>query len=597
MSKKAPFTKDHVLNLLEDNFAQAETVEGRLQISDYNKTYETIAGPVQAYVMAIMADEKESPLFQFCSTKNFTDLSRGEEKWIGFIPWMLDDRATRAYANTACKRLASDEMDRLSLDPHCINKLQNLIQNGLISILHNNIKAAKDIATVNPNIQNKRGEVMAHISYQRVKDVATEAKIESRGTKQNPLTILLEKLGAISLNDTESEKTALLGEIERTKLDAVRLYQDLGDAIMQGQKEAGIEGDFAAIDLRIEDPWEPYFDLLKKAFGLNGPISEGGKDEYEAQAIAHLTYLLMRLRSHPVMKACEQNSPILNKKFIKDFYRRIGAIPENKRPKKIGIQKNGSPASAMEDVHNYVNLDCYETTLEGFEDLELEKKEILRGGFRLKDEISILIKTLIKKQMLKDITDIDAGECVTINISESDLENSPDKDRLADFMTELARQSALSFGNNLIEADHNIPYGKLARGTFKIENKLKKDPKNAESFNFPAVKAYLNIPVEDPTNPEASIRVEFRVLCGDTYIRGAHDDNSRSNHSHYKRKQAIELLRIITPRAYKAQIHQVAIEHKKWSKKQERLELEDLRDRRKSGRDKIIILPQLELAQ
>ena len=194
--------------------------------------------------------------------------------------------------------------------------------------------------------------------------------------------------------------------------------------------------------------------------------------------------------------------------------------------------------------------------------------------------------------MLNSITDIDAGECAVININEDDLLHAENKERLAEFMKAIAKEAALSFGTNLTEADSGTSYKNLKKGTFKIEDKLSPDKGNKESFNFPAVKVYLNIPVEDPNDPEASIRVEFRILCGDTYIRGAHDKNSRSYHGHYKRKQAMKLGSIITPRAYSEQIHHATREHKVWSKHLEREEMHNIRTRRKEGKSNRLIIRQ-----
>ena len=608
MSKRA-FTSERVQGLLEHNLIDASVQDDSLRLENFNANYREISGPVQDYVKALMAGDKESPLFNFCSTSDFKNLSPGEEKWIGFIPWGLHQEDTRAYAEKAAHRLADEEKTRLELDESLVPKLQTLIRNGLISILHDNLRESRKVKVVNPKLQmSKRGstnrsegaEETTAFSYEEIRNAVVAASHEAGLNEKNPLGILLGKLGFITVSDgseassqaREVREEELTAEIERTKLDAIALYERLGAEIMAGQQEADLPGLFATINLRTEDKWTPYFDFLKKAFGCNGLTSEDGKDEYEAQTIAHLTYLLLRLRNHPVIKIRDREGPKINRNFIKDFYGKIGATQENKIEREVAFQKDGSPATSAEDAYNYLPLDCYKTTLSNFEDLSDEQKEVVRGDFRLKDEISILIKTLTNKQMLNSITDIDAGECAVININEDDLLHAENKDRLAEFMKSIAKEAALSFGANLTEADSGTSYKDLRRGTFKIEDKLKPDKGNTESFNFPAVKVYLNIPVEDPDDSEASIRVEFRILCGDTYIRGAHDKNSRSYHGHYKRKQAIKLGGIITPRAYSEQILNVAREHTLHSKKLERAEMHEIRTRRKEGKSNRLIIRQ-----
>ncbi len=594
MSKRSKYDADAVQAFLHSSLASAEPEADTLHLPNYDQELRSESETVLAYVRSTMAGRKESPLFQFCSSQNFSDLPAGAEKWLGFIPWFLTEASTRGFAETEADSLAETESTRLKLDETKVPQLRTLIRNALVAILHDNLKQARYVKAVNPDLgwKNKTVENPENdnFSYERLKQAVGEAIHESKDSNTDPMLILSEKLGLIDLDSNPDEKEKFVKKIEEAKLDAIALYENLGKEILEGQKEAGINGDYASIDLRIEDVWEPYFEYLKKAFGLNGAMSEDGKDEYEAQAIAHLTYLLLRLRSHPVMKTRERVGPGLNRKFIKNYYKRIGATAESKKSKQVGLAANGRLATDPSDIKNHAHLDCYQTNLEGFEDLAPETKEIVRGRFRLKDEISILIKTLIKKYSLKDITDLDAGECIAININERDLEEgSPNRERLAEFMKSLAREAVQSFGMDLKEIQGDMEYHKIPRGTYKIEDKLKMDPKNTESFNFPAMKAYMNIPIDDPKDPEASIRVEFRVLCGDTYLRGEHDTTSRSHHSFYKRKQAIKLLKVI-PRAYNSQIHTVGNEYEAWAKKQEKGEMAAIRDRRRIQKDRPIIV-------
>ena len=590
MSKKSSYTPEAVISLLEDPFAVARPHPNSLRIPGFDNALRSSAEGVTEYVRALMMGHKDSPLFQFCATANFKKLPEGDMKWVGFIPWGLKEEDTRRLIEAETVQLTVSEKKRLGLEDSLVPRLRDTIRNGLIAILHDNLKESKDVEAINPNLK-PNGNMMNNTSYRNL-ELAVEGSIrEAEVSSADPMLILLEKLGFVESEMSNEQKNRVLAQVEAAKLEAIQLYKDLGSEILEGQKEAGIPGDYAVIDLRIEDSWEPYFEFLKKAFGLNGHHSEDGKDEYEAQAIAHLTYLLLRLRANPIMRIREHHGPGVNRRFIKEFYSRIGAKTENKRKKFVALSANGSFAGTGDEIKNYAPLDCYETQIEGFEDLPSEKKEIVRGNFRLKDKISIFIKTLIKRQRLKEITDIDAGEVITININESDLEDSnPTKDRLIEFMYTLAKEAVSSFSTNLVEAPNDVHYTKIPRGTYKLENKLQKDPRNTESFNFPAMKAYINLPIDDVNDPEASIRVEFRVLCGDTYLRGEHNQASRSHHSHYKRKQAIELLRIISPRAYNSDIHKVAKEHKRWSKRQEQDEILEIRSRREASNDKPIIV-------
>ena len=73
MSKKA-YTAERVKGFLEHDLINARVQDDSLRIEGFTSQYRETTEPIQDYVRALMSDDKESPLFNFCSTSDFKKL-------------------------------------------------------------------------------------------------------------------------------------------------------------------------------------------------------------------------------------------------------------------------------------------------------------------------------------------------------------------------------------------------------------------------------------------------------------------------------------------------------------------------------------------
>lgn len=575
------YTKEQVLELTQTDFARLNSEPERPLCfpgftGEFDQAYREALAYVRSLITSKLKDQIGSPIFNFVVEEDFGSLSEGAKKWVGIIPRELPPSTLQDLARSAADVLTLHEQERLQLENSELNGLQTTIHNALIAVLHYSLKAAPDVDALNLALYGEKNFISYNKLEEKIRDLHVEGKELTREQADVQLINLLKELGAVP-HDASSEKTReVLRVIIKAKADAWKLYKELGTNIEEAQKFAGVEGELAGVDLNDEHPSLHFLEHLKAIYGLSETHGKTPEDRYELQVAANLTWLIARLSTHPVYRTLIEHKDEVEERFLKTIYQSSGIFQKNNAEKKFFLDENMRITS--EGAHKYTwQPTVFDSQLNGFDDLTQDKKQVYRAGFRAKEGLSLLVKAIRDRQELSHISDALAGEAVMTGIKERDLDpikNPGTAERLQAFMEAQAREIGNGFG--LVEAPATATVSQLPKGTFKVVTKLTPEKKGEHSFNFPAVKIYFNAPV-NPEKPDGkSIRMEYRLVCSDTWLRANKQTNSMSYHDKYKMKQGVDLLDIQTARAYDNTTHTVASKFRAEVKRREAVELLEL---------------------
>lgn len=552
---------------------------------EFDSDFREALSYVRQLLKGPLRDEIGSPVFHFAVEEDMGRLSEGAMKWVGIIPREMKPEDTQEFAIQAADRLAESESARLKLKGEDTNKLRELIRNTLISVLHYHLKAAPDTLSLNMTLNGEKNFISYRELEEKVKRTS-EALDEKPGEKSTKdydqaLIGMLKELGAIPESAHHGEAMKVLQVLNRAKSEAWDIYYKLGDNIEEAQEKAGIGGPLAGVDLNEDHSSLHLMEHLRAMYGLSERYGQNEADRYELQISAHLTWLLARLTTHPVYKNLIENQDKVRSSFMDRLYHKEDLFKRNEDKKIIYLDERMRPTS-KEAHHKSMSMEVYDSQLAGFEDLPAELRQIYRGRFRPKDKTAILIKAVKDRQELSHISDALAGEAVMMGINEKDLDpkKNPSAPRITEYMVAQAEAIAEGIAQSmgLSKAPEGMSYKKIPRGTYKVVPKLAIEEKtNGHSFNFPALKMYFNIPTDETDDPEGpSIRTEFRLICGDTWIRSNKQKDSMSHHDTYKMKQGVDLLDTFTARLYNEDIHPVASKFREWCKEKEQAELAEI---------------------
>lgn len=528
-----------------------------------------------------LRDTVGSPIFHFVVEQGDRTLSAGAKKWVGAIPREISPKETQGFADSATEKILVSEAKRLSLDTNECARLRGIIRNTLTACLHSGLKAVEKAPALNAALGGKENFISYKELEAKAKGIFDEMSLEEMsGTELTEekldeyLVKLLKNIGVLKETAAPKETEAMLELITTAKSKAWNLYQQLGQNIQKAQRKAKIPGEIAKVDFHGEHISLHFIEHLRALYKESNVLGQSPEDRFELQTAANLTWLMARLLSHPVYHTLTKHKDEVTRSFIGKVYgSKAGLFRKSDVRKTLYLDDRMKQVSPKDAIYKD-DYEVYDSQLEGFDDLPSGMKQIYRGEklFREKEALSIFIKAMREKIELGNIPDLLAGEAVCMGISENDLD--PKKftkaTRVQEFMSAQARAIAATTG--LTEDTSALHYSKIPRGSYRIEFKMDNKKKKKESFNFPSVKIYMNVPV----NADKSIRMEYRLICGDTWLRGNKQEDSMSHHEMFKLKQVVELLDILTARVYNGQIHPVASEIRKWCTAQEIAELDAL---------------------
>lgn len=552
---------------------------------EFDNDFREALSYVRQLLKGPLRDEIGSPVFHFAVEEDMGRLSEGAMKWVGIIPREMKPEDTQEFATQAADKLAESESTRLKLKGEDTNKLRELIRNTLISVLHYHLKAAPDTLSLNMTLNGEKNFISYRELEEKVEQIseALDEKGEEISTEDydKALIQMLKELGTIPENTHYKEAMEILAVLNQAKSEAWNLYYKLGDNIEAAQEKAGIGGPLAGIDLNEDHSSLHLMEHLRAMYGLSKRYGRNEADRYELQISAHITWLLARLTTHPVYKNLIKNQDKVRRDFMDRLYHEEDLFKKSEDAKIIYLDKRMRPTN-KENHHKSMEMEVYDSQLKGFDDLPPEVRQVYRGRFRPKDKTAILLKAVKERQELSHISDALAGEAVMMGINEKDLnpKKNPNAPRLTEYMVAQAEAIAEGIAQSmkLSKAPEGMSYKKIPRGTYKVVPKLATEEKtNGHSFNFPAFKMYFNIPTDETDDPEGpSIRTEFRLICGDTWIRSNKQKDSMSHHENYKMKQGVDLLDTFTARLYNENLHLIANKFRKWCKEKEKAELAEI---------------------
>lgn len=586
--------REHLTSLSDSEFGRLVPKEDRplclpsYEGGEFDYDFSIALAYVRQLIGVTLKDYKDdigSPLFHFVVQEDIGRLSEGAMKWVGMIPREMDPEETQNYAIEAAMKLTRKEAERLRIEEDGeVAQLFALIRNTLISILHYNLKAAPRTESLNIALNGEKNFI-SHQDLEAAVRTACEGfqEIEGRNTPEhydNAMLQVLKQLGTIPEGASRKEGEEVLKVLNQAKSEAWKLYRDLGENMENAQEKAAIPGPIAKVDINDDHSSLHFFEHLRAMYGLSPRHGTNEKERYELQTSAQITWLLARLTTHPVYKNLIKDKDSVERNFMDAIYHEGNLFRKSEKGEIIYLDKQKRP-STQQDHHNSIEIEVYDSLLEGFEDLSPEIRQVYRGGFRDKDKIAILIKAIKDRQELSHIPDALAGEAVMTGITEQDLDptKNPNAAQIQEFMIAQAKAIAKTVAESmgLTEAPEGGSYRKIPRGTYRVVPKLA-EKKNGHSFNFPAIKIYFNIPTdEQEDSPDgSSIRTEFRLICSDTWLRANKQKDSMSHHEMYKMKQKVDLYDIFTARAYNGHIHPVATEFREWCQQREEEELAEL---------------------
>lgn len=531
----------------------------------------------------VLRDAVGSPIFHFVVEQADQPLSAGAKKWVGAIPREISAAETQAFAEQAANKLVEAEKKRLELDEEECRRLKKILRNTLISCLHSGLKTVEHAPALNAALDGKTN----FISYKDLEEKARQVFNEmssgemaedelSEDQMDEFLLTLLKRLGVLASDAAGKEQDATIELINTAKSRAWTLYQQLGENIQKAQRRAQVSGEIAKVDFHGEHINLHFMEHLRAMYGASDAHGKTPEDRFELQTAANLTWLMARLLTHPVYRTLSKYKDSAVRDFTKKVYGGASKLFVKNVDKKTLFLDERMRQTTPANAKYTDNYEVYDSQLPGFDDLPRGMRQIYRGEklFREKEALSIFIKSMREKNELGNIPDLLAGEAVCMGIRESDLDPSQNEiaEKAQQFM--IAQARAIAEKTGLQEDTSTCHYTKIPRGSYRIEVKMGKKEKNKQSFNFPSVKIYMNVPV----NQSQSIRMEYRLICGDTWLRGNKQEDSMSHHELYKLKQVVELLDILTARVYNGRLHPVASQIREWIKVQERQELAELNE-------------------
>ncbi len=580
------YTKEQVLALTQNQFTRLEpNPEKPLCFhgftGEFDETYREVLSYVRSLLNGPLRDEIGSPIFNFVLEEDMARLSPGAKKWVGIIPREMAPAAVQELARIAADTIALHEGGRLGIEKSDLDLLQRTVHNALIATLHYGLKAAPEEKTLNLALEGRKNFISYKELEEKLRALDSGEETLTRAEMDAKLIQLLKELDAIPADADAATAQETLTILGKAKSEAWTLYKELDRSIQKAQKLANAKGPLAEVDLDDEHPSLHFYEHLRAIYGLSKEYGQTTEDRYELQTAGNLTWLMARLTTHPVYKNLIKYKDQVEQSFLKKVYHHSGLFAKNPVKKVIYLDERMRPST--EALHqNTWDPQVYDSLLAGFDDLKPEQKQVYRAGFRDKKPLALLVKTIRDRQELVHISDALAGEAVMTGIHEKDLDpekNPETAERLQAFMIAQAEAVAASMG--LTKAPEGVHYTKIPKGTYKVVAKLEKSKKE-HSFNFPAVKIYLNIPVDDDPEGE-SIRTEYRFVCQDTWLRANKQEDSMSHHGMYKLKQEVDLLDIHTARAYNDTIHKVANRFRDWVKIKETMELIELKTAQRSN--------------
>jgi hypothetical protein len=573
--------KAQVLEICDNDFSRLEPKENaplclpHFQCGEFDRESRDVLAYIRELLNGPSRDKIGSPIFHFVVEEPMSSLSEGAKKWVAIIGRETDLGDVQTLAEKGAILLSESETKRLDLEDEEANQVRKAIRNGLMAALHYGLKAAPEVPALNMSLNGEKNFITYGHLEAKVRELCEDTGELDQEKGDSTLILLLKELGVIPEGAKSDEAQKILKIINQAKGDAWKLFGKLDENIQKAQRRANIKGPLAEIDLNVEHESLHFINHLRGLYGLSDEYGKSVEDRYELQIAAHLTWLMARLNTHPVYKTLLEHKDEVTRKFMTNVFHKNDLFEKNETNKVVHLDKRGR-ATTEANSHNIWDPQVYDSQLPGFEDLPKEARQMYRGGFRPKENLSIFVKAIKDRQELEYIPDALAGEGVMTGINEKDLDpikNPTGAERLRQFM--VAQAEAIASATGLRKAPESCDYKKIPKGTYKVVTKLEKGKKNGQSFNFPAVKIYFNFPVNDTTDSQ-SIRTEYRLICQDTWLRGNKEEDSMSYHEMYKMKQGVELLDILTARIYNGTIHPVASQFKEWVIEEQAAEMEEL---------------------
>jgi hypothetical protein len=588
------YNKEVILAFANTEFAKLEPKPDRaLCLPDFDggRFHEDLRTCL-AYVRNLLAgpigDLIASPIFRFVVGEDMDRLSTGGKKWVGIIPREMSPEKTQALAERAARTLSAAEKKALGLETEEMQALRRMIRNTLIAILHYNLKAAERTEAMNVTLFPVKGKRTEFISYKTLEEKFKElhepfvpqdgepARDPSPNEQRALMIQLLKEIGTLDPEASPEKGREVIELLLRAKSEAWELLDKLDKNMQLAQRRAKIPGQLAEMDINVDHTSLPLFEHLRAVYGLSPNNGKTVEDRYELQTAGDLLWLLARLSNHPIYKNLLNHKDEVEQDFTAKVFHSGVVFKKSGERKMVYLDVRGR-LTDKDKRYNTWDPEVYDSTLSEFDDLTKERKQIYRSRFRPKEKSAVLVKTMRDREDLAQISDALAGEAVMMGINEKDLnpEKCAEAERLQAFM--IAQAEAIGASLGLKKAPDATPYRKIPRGTYKIVPKLEPST-SKDSFNFPAVKIYINYPIgEDSTSEEGeSIRTEYRLVCQDTWLRANKQTDSMSHHDMYKMKQGVDLLDILTARAYNGGIHPAANKFRRWVKRKERKEMQEL---------------------
>lgn len=411
---------------------------------------------------------------------------------------------------------------------------ERAIYNGLLLLLDRGSHRAffRVPFDTTPFMQDKREDhgitaIRAFRSVRKVEDGIKEGVVEQR----NATAVLLKELGVVNSVDSK-ETNELLEDIEEARKLAISFYRELGDSVKKAQiklskhpKGKKLKGEIAKNDPYIENSQASVFSLLSRAFDTSHRSSGNHVDQKslsirnEAQILAYLTYLILKLKKHPSFEAILYHSQDVLESFVNKFFSNT-----EKSDVTVNLDRDGDAilnGDTTEPVFQEVKT-VRRFKGEKFEGIPEEKRAVyVEDVIREKMLFSILFKVISGEMEVDEVPDMLAGQCALVGLKKEDLyhEEGSDMEKIKEvnhnlaFVDAMAKKAAAAAGCNREVPESDKHYRKLAPGEFQIVKKVHGSKGNEKSHDFSAIKLYMCFTAKNG----AVLRMEYRFVPWNTY--------------------------------------------------------------------------------
>lgn len=452
---------------------------------------------------------------------------------IGFIPTEVNKARLATNLELVARTLVRDMKAEKNTD---IDKkktaAERAVYNALLILLERGFsRAFRDVPIdITPFVKDKSKEVSTTAKSVFKATKVVEAKVGTEVEEGDETAAFLKELGIVESIESD-ETNEILKDIEESRKLAIMFYRELGKTVKEAQiklsrhsKGRKLKGQLARIDPYVENSQASLFTLLSRAFDKthqNGSAidQETLSKKNEAQILAYLTYLILKLKTHPSFEAILYHSQRILERFVKHFF--------------DGTETSEVTVQVDRDGDAIINGDNLEPhfqdikTIRKFKGTEFEgipddKRAVyVEDMIREKMLFSILLKVITGELEIENVPDMLAGQCALVGLKKEDLyhevDETEDRSREVEsnlrFVDAMAIKAANAAGCTTEVPESKKHYRKLEPGEFQINRKVHGSKGNEKSHDFSAIKLYMCFKAKNG----GILRMEYRFVPWNTY--------------------------------------------------------------------------------